>query len=805
MKKTPPRILALMLFGLMVTGCGQAPPAKPPATPVNPKSEAKVTPAPAETDSGTKLTPTSTADKGPTEAKPVVPAKPRSTKFDDAAYLGDDVVGLIVVNVGQLTASPLFAMLKDAGMLDNPQFELAVGDFKLEEIERVTVVVDQSSVNALAGNAGLEVSASDEPMVEAGPDLVNPVQAKNNLKQVGLAFHNYHDTYLKFPRADGDGEGKQTGLSWRVHLLRLMGEDALYDQFHLDEPWDSDHNKTLIEKMPAVYKSSGVKDAGKTSVHVFTGKDTVFDGDKGSPLTIITDGTSNTILAVAAGADTADVWTKPGGLAFDAKAPKKALGTIAGKSFLALMCDGSVRSLRSNVDDEILSPLIQVNDGMIITDDAFVPGNSTPPGAPTLIVTMVKPVDQAGVTAKLLFEADEEEFEGRKIQKNDSSAIWYPDEKSYVLGPIASVKKMITTKQSGKPADLDIVSQLNVAADLTLAFNIESQAGLVQQAVESNPIPGIGMVQQVKSLALQLNVTGKQGDKLLELVATTDGEDSAAMISGLLQGLLDQGKQTAKSAPLPPVATDGEKAAVKMAQAIVESAAINHTGVRIEFAVTVPEGYEKLPELLKPALEKARAAAEATKKMNNLKQMGLAFHNYHDVNRSFPGAGRGAEQKAALSWRVHLLPYLDQAPLYNQFKMDEPWDSDHNKQFIEKMPEIFKTAGVTEPGKTSYHVFTGPGAPFADDKTPGIRDFTDGTSNTFLAVEAGPDTAEIWTKPGGLDFDPKNPIKALGKLSEDTFRVLFGDGSVRRINKTIDQETLRRLIQSADGEPVGDF
>jgi len=118
------------------------------------------------------------------------------------------------------------------------------------------------------------------------------------------------------------------------------------------------------------------------------------------------------------------------------------------------------------------------------------------------------------------------------------------------------------------------------------------------------------------------------------------------------------------------------------------------------------------------------------------------------------------------------------------------------------MPEIFKTEGVKDPGKTAIHVFTGPGSPFADDKAPGLFSITDGTSNTILAVEAGPDTAEIWTKPGGLDFDPKNPIKALGQLTEDIFRVVMCDGSARSIPKTIKPDTLRKLIQAADGEPV---
>ena len=81
-----------------------------------------------------------------------------------------------------------------------------------------------------------------------------------------------------------------------------------------------------------------------------------------------------------------------------------------------------------------------------------------------------------------------------------------------------------------------------------------------------------------------------------------------------------------------------------------------------------------------PAVQAARSAAKRATSTNNLKQLSLAMHNYANVHRYFPRqAIYSKDGKPLLSWRVALLPYLEQMPLYNKFKLDEPWDSPHNR------------------------------------------------------------------------------------------------------------------------------
>jgi len=712
-------------------------------------------------------------------------------------------VALVVANPKQFLSSPVGQMVKELGTDEQslPALNmLKQMDLKIDDVERVTVVFDQAFVSSMAGQAGLEAGGKAAP---------NPAVARqrqlNNMKQIGLAFHNYHDVFNAFPRADGDGAGQNTGLSWRVHLLPFLDQAPLYNQFKMDEPWDSENNKALIESMPDIFKSPDVEENGKTSVHVFVGEQTPFNGDAGKRISAFTDGTSNTILAVAAGADTAEIWTKPGGLEVDMAAPKKALGNLKGDKVLALIADGSVRELPTDNETQ-LANLIQPNDGQIVQIEMAGPAGPTMAG-PMVIVTLAKDVDQDQASQALLHQVSNEEHEGQTFSKNDFQAIWFPNRRTIVTGSADSVKQAISSQKSGKSGSEDLVKQLSVGADLTLAVDLESQAALVQQVVEQlaafNPM--LGMLSNIKAVAVQLSASGNEGDPMVELAVTTVSPEMAPGLSAIMTMILNQGKMmTMQLAQAPGANLD--KSVQEMAKAVANSASVKTTDDRIQFLIPTPAGFERLPELLKPIVLKQKEAAAALQHMNTLKQMGLAFHNFHDTFRSLPGAGRMiADRPVGLSWRVYLLPYLDQAQLYNQFHFDEAWDSDHNKTLIPQMPAIFKTPGVDDPTMTSFHVFTGEGAPFADDAAPGFAEFTDGLSNTLLVVQAGPDAAEVWTKPGGLDYDPKDPIKALGKLTEDMFLILMADGSVRRVAKDIDPETLRLLIQHRDGQIVPQF
>ena len=194
--------------------------------------------------------------------------------------------------------------------------------------------------------------------------------------------------------------------------------------------------------------------------------------------------------------------------------------------------------------------------------------------------------------------------------------------------------------------------------------------------------------------------------------------------------------------------------------------------------------------------------------------------NYQDAHGRLPPAVvESKDGKPLLSWRVLILPYLDEDKLYKQFKLDEAWDGPHNKSLLSAMPKVFAAPhvdGMTwQPGTTFYQVLAGPGTAF--DGPKGMRlpdDFPDGTANTLLAVEA--EDAVPWTEPADLLYDKKKPFPRLGGIFNSEgrfslfgsnrqigFHVVLADGSVRWVNPGLSESSLHALATRNGGDQPG--
>jgi hypothetical protein len=169
-----------------------------------------------------------------------------------------------------------------------------------------------------------------------------------------------------------------------------------------------------------------------------------------------------------------------------------------------------------------------------------------------------------------------------------------------------------------------------------------------------------------------------------------------------------------------------------------------------------------------------------------------------------PAVVYGPSGEPLYSWRVLVLPFIEEENLYREFHLDEPWDSAHNIRLLERMPRTFAAPGHKRDSLPAFHtvchVFVGPSTAFEGPNGVNLNDFPDGASSTLLLVEAGEPVP--WTKPEEIAFDPRADIH-LRCIFHDGYRACLADGSRRFIRKDIDQAKLRAAITRNGGEKIG--
>ena len=202
---------------------------------------------------------------------------------------------------------------------------------------------------------------------------------------------------------------------------------------------------------------------------------------------------------------------------------------------------------------------------------------------------------------------------------------------------------------------------------------------------------------------------------------------------------------------------------------------------------------------------------------NNLKQLGLALHNYHDVYGSFPPAVVEDDEGRPLhSWRTLILPCVDQAPLHKKYNFDESWNGPHNREVTDRTIPVYVCPSTeVEAGRqsdTHYFAVTGPRTAWPGSQTRTIADITDRTPHTILAIES--DARHVpWAEPRDLELEealdlltsPDSDQPRLHAIDDYFYEypggrnVLMADGSVRFVAHGIDRETWRTLLVVDDG------
>ncbi|ODA36735.1 DUF1559 family PulG-like putative transporter [Planctopirus hydrillae] len=709
-----------------------------------------------------------------------------SEMFPEQKYLPNNSVALASVRLRNIVESPLYRQAEGAGLLaESPLMNWPFLQ-NPADIERLLIAVDQPVVDRWAQLAKFgevkKLNRSRDPLW--------------GLMQVDVAMHNHAGgRNTRLPRPDGDAEGKATGLSWRVHLLPLLDELELYKQFHFDEPWDSPHNKTLIPRMPKVFATAGVTEPGKTSMHLPVGEKLVFQNGRaqGPSFRDDRDGHESTIMIVVADQSLATEWTKPGGLPIDLDNVRQSLGGIPTEGRPIVMMSGRILKVSPNIRDQDLVAFMTAHgDEWLNFQGVYAPSNPLQP-LPTMIATLKEPV------AAHHMERSANEWttiNGETVYLKDGVGLWAPTPTTVVMGNYEALQSRLRTGTATTNVQHPLIDRLSRTDDFSIAVDIKSQDALLEKMATF--LPQAEQLLKFESIVIDADLSRRTaGGTLARVELLTRQPESSAVATEDLRKQLNIARavvpgliESAAGAPLVDFVVNSMKGVV-----------VKQEGAHIVLTVLAPANIKELPDLVQPLFEKLGSEWFANSERNSLKQIGLALHRYHDVHDRFPSNSRGPEvgDKGGLSWRVHLLPFLGRADLYNEFHLGEPWDSEHNLKLAQQMPEVFHSDLVADPTKTPFQVFVGEGTPLGGDEGLPLKALRDSTMHTILVVQAGADQATIWTKPGGLTYEKPNPAQGLGNVGDRGFLALLADGSVQRFSATLYPHLLRHLIEHNNG------
>jgi hypothetical protein len=370
-----------------------------------------------------------------------------------------------------------------------------------------------------------------------------------------------------------------------------------------------------------------------------------------------------------------------------------------------------------------------------------------------------------------------------------------------VAGPAAALKRLAGRREPVAREGLaEAVKAAGEPAVGILLLPTRDQRRVIEEVVPYLPqgvggIPSKQLTRGVRWAALGIDVAPKPSFKLtIQCADATAAKTVTALIAAGVQAL-GNARFVGEDKPFREL-FPAEYGLI--AKALQPEAKEDQLVVAVSDPATILATIAKSEDLLARFLQ--------TRDNEKLHLLALGMHNYHSAYNAFPAhAIYSKDGKPLLSWRVALLPYLEQDNLYKQFKLDEPWDSEHNKKLIEKMPDVFRSSRmkVKKAGMTTFLAPVGEGLMFTGTAQGSkIADITDGTSNTIMLVDAADEQAVVWTKPDDLKVDPNAPFKGLLGHYPGFFLAAFADGSQHAIPKNLPPKTLWALFTRSGGEVI---
>lgn len=241
------------------------------------------------------------------------------------------------------------------------------------------------------------------------------------------------------------------------------------------------------------------------------------------------------------------------------------------------------------------------------------------------------------------------------------------------------------------------------------------------------------------------------------------------------------------------------QSSLQLLKELTASATLKADDVEVTLESTSKQGVDGLRKLLVAGAEFATWRAAQVQSHSNMHRIGTALFNYENFHRHMPAPITLSANGVPRSWRVELLPHLGYHELYKEYRQDEPWDSEHNKKIMARIPKVYRDP-TRPPGsvETAYFAITGDAAALFGTEPRTFARITDGPSSTVWLVESHRNIP--WTKPEDIAFDPAKPLPELGGVFEGTLRMGFLDNRIEARRTPIEENLLRSYFTVAGGE-----
>jgi hypothetical protein len=436
-----------------------------------------------------------------------------------------------------------------------------------------------------------------------------------------------------------------------------------------------------------------------------------------------------------------------------------------------------------------------------------------------LILKVNKPCDQAAFTSPFGGETIESRLlNGKTIwvsSRGDYNCTGFPDDRTVLK---ASTPELLIAMWSARSVSSPLIEQLgkiDANRDIVAAASMEPLREGLEFFFESKRLPE--PFQAVNDFPGQLRSASGwidlSDETLAEFRLTAYDDEKAGQVKTAAEQYLEIAKglwiNHAKQILDALSRSSGKELSAIVATTIrqfLDSPVVAREDNNVTVTWRRPRGLDGVFAALPAEVKRIEAIVELNHRINKLSAIGKALQVSRAINRALlKPAIYDKEGKPLLSWRVSVLRYLDKK-LYEKFRLDEPWDSEHNKKLIAEMPRVFAPPHVTgserSNGLTRYLAVVGEATAFPPGAKPVVEEISDGDGNTILVVEVGPDKAVVWTKPDEYVLDPDVPKKGLGEISKPGILVLFANNWVLPIRAEIDANVLAALFTIAGGETL---